>query len=84
MTVLGRSLDLESHSLYSYIPLIPADISLYPLLLLLQYLLRDILQFDESLQKAMDRISSAHRTCDLILGVGDGKVTRASTAESAL
>ena len=41
----------------------------------LQYLLRDILQFDDSLQKAMHRISSAHRTCDLILGVGDGKVS---------
>jgi hypothetical protein len=39
------------------------------------YLLRDILQFDDSLQKAMHRISSAHRTCDLILGVGDGKVS---------
>jgi hypothetical protein len=37
------------------------------------YLLRDIIQFDSSLQSAMQRISSAHRTCDLILGVGDGK-----------
>ena len=40
----------------------------------LQYLLRDIIQFDSSLQEAMQRITDAHRTCDLILGVGDGKV----------
>ena len=40
----------------------------------LQYLLRDIIQFDESLQEAIQRITSANRTCDLILGVGDGKV----------
>lgn len=44
----------------------------------LQYLLRDILQFDDSLQKAIQRITSAHRTCDLILGVGDGKVVTLS------
>ena len=49
---------------------------------LLQYLLRDILQFDNSLEKAMQRISSAHRTCDLILGVGDGEVRVEGTAES--
>lgn len=41
---------------------------------MLQYLLRDIIQFDESLQEAEQRITSANRTCDLILGVGDGKV----------
>lgn len=33
------------------------------------------MQFDNSLQGAMKRISDAKRTCDLILGVGDGKVT---------
>lgn len=38
------------------------------------YLLRDIIQFDKSLGDAMKRISSAKRTCDLILGVGDGKI----------
>ncbi|KAL5471501.1 hypothetical protein EMCRGX_G029624 [Ephydatia muelleri] len=38
------------------------------------YLLRDILQFDETLFDAMNRISTARRTCDLILGVGDGKI----------
>ncbi|XP_064597836.1 protein dcd1A-like [Liolophura sinensis] len=37
------------------------------------YLLRDILQFDNSLNDSVNRISKAHRTCDLLLGVGDGK-----------
>ena len=39
-----------------------------------QFILRDILQFDETLNDSIARISNAHRTCDLILGVGDGKV----------
>eukprot|EP00049_Salpingoeca_infusionum_P004226 m.75950 g.75950 ORF g.75950 m.75950 type:complete len:455 (-) comp12468_c0_seq1:238-1602(-) len=38
------------------------------------FILRDILQFDNTLQDALDRITNAHRTCDLILGVGDAKV----------
>jgi exportin-7 len=38
------------------------------------FLLRDILQFDNSLEMALNRITNANRTCDLILGVGDGKV----------
>lgn len=38
------------------------------------FLLRDILQFDSSLPEAMAHISGAHRTCDLILGVGDGQM----------
>ena len=38
------------------------------------FILRDILQFDGSLTKAMSRISTANRTCDLILGVGDGNL----------
>ena len=38
------------------------------------FILRDILQFDSSLQDAISRISSSNRTCDLILGVGDAKV----------
>lgn len=42
-----------------------------------QYILRDILQFDGSLDEAVNRLSNAHRTCDLILGVGDGKVCAA-------
>jgi isopenicillin-N N-acyltransferase like protein len=36
--------------------------------------MRDILQFDYTVDDSIDRITSAHRTCDLILGVGDGKV----------
>jgi hypothetical protein len=37
------------------------------------YLIRDVLQFDETLTAAENRIENAERTCDLILGVGDGK-----------
>ena len=37
------------------------------------YILRDILQFDDSVSAAKTRISNANRTCNLILGVGDGK-----------
>ena len=36
------------------------------------FLLRDILQFDSSLAEATRRITTATRTCDLIIGVGDG------------
>ncbi|ETO13965.1 hypothetical protein RFI_23402 [Reticulomyxa filosa] len=37
------------------------------------YVLRDILQFDTSVQDATNRFESIRRTCYLILGVGDGK-----------
>jgi len=37
------------------------------------FILRDILQFDNTLNDSINRISNADRTCDLILGVGDGK-----------
>lgn len=37
------------------------------------FLLRDILQFDNSYQDAITRITNSTRTCDLILGAGDGK-----------
>jgi isopenicillin-N N-acyltransferase-like protein len=37
------------------------------------YLLRDVLQFDADLGAAMSHLTAARRTCDLILGVGDGK-----------
>mmetsp|Transcript_131156 Transcript_131156/g.184994 ORF Transcript_131156/g.184994 Transcript_131156/m.184994 type:complete len:443 (-) Transcript_131156:72-1400(-) len=37
------------------------------------YILRDIMQFDNSLADAQKRLSTAKRTCDLIFGVGDGK-----------
>eukprot|EP00026_Physarum_polycephalum_P008362 Phypoly_transcript_08444.p1 GENE.Phypoly_transcript_08444~~Phypoly_transcript_08444.p1 ORF type:complete len:437 (+),score=72.28 Phypoly_transcript_08444:68-1378(+) len=38
------------------------------------YLMRDIIQFDETVDDSINRITSAERTCDLILGVGDGKL----------
>jgi len=38
------------------------------------YLLRDLLQFDKSLQDSIHHITYANRTCDLILGVGDGNL----------
>jgi len=37
------------------------------------FLLRDILQFDYTIDDAINRMINAHRTCNLILGVGDGK-----------
>lgn len=37
------------------------------------YLIRDILQYDNTLDDAVNRITNAKRTCDLILGCGDGK-----------
>jgi len=37
------------------------------------FLLRDILQYDTTLDDAINRMANARRTCDLILGVGDGK-----------
>lgn len=40
------------------------------------YILRDVLQFDSSLSDAMHRMKNAHRTCDLILGVGDAKISQ--------
>lgn len=43
------------------------------------YLLRDILEFDNTVFESVDRIENANRTCNLILGVGDGK---AETARS--
>jgi len=37
------------------------------------FLLRDILQFDYTIDDAINRMINAHRTCNLLLGVGDGK-----------
>nr|KAG5714794.1 hypothetical protein BaRGS_000282 [Batillaria attramentaria] len=37
------------------------------------FILRDILQFDNTLEDSLKRLTDAKRTCDLILGVGDGK-----------
>lgn len=36
------------------------------------FLLRDILQFDQTHLEGVERIRNAHRTCNLILGVGSG------------
>jgi len=38
------------------------------------FLLRDILALDYTVDDATERISTTRRTCDLILGVGDGKL----------
>lgn len=38
------------------------------------YMLRDILQFDETLDSAISDMADEQRTCRLILGVGDGKL----------
>jgi isopenicillin-N N-acyltransferase-like protein len=37
------------------------------------FVLRDILQFDMVLEDAINRMINARRTCNLIMGVGDGK-----------
>jgi len=38
------------------------------------FTLRDILQFDDTVDDATNRLINEKRTCDLILGVGDGKL----------
>ena len=38
------------------------------------FLLRDVLQFDESLDAAIERIENAPRTTSLIYGIGDGEL----------
>jgi len=43
----------------------------YPFL----FLLRDILQWDLTVDDSTSRMANAKRTCDLIMGVGDGKVS---------
>lgn len=37
------------------------------------FILRDVLQFDHSINDTINRFNKAKRTCNLILGVGDGK-----------
>lgn len=34
--------------------------------------MRDILQFDKNIEESIHRLQTAKRTCNLILGVGDG------------
>lgn len=38
------------------------------------FLMRDVIQFDQTLDNTIDRITNAPRTCNLILGTGDGKL----------
>jgi isopenicillin-N N-acyltransferase like protein len=38
------------------------------------FVLREILQYDQTIDDAISRMATVHRTCDLILGVGDGKL----------
>lgn len=38
------------------------------------FVLRDILQFDQTLDQSIARLKKTKRTCDLLLGVGDGKL----------
>ena len=45
-------------------------------------LLRDILSQDPTIDAALQRITDANRTCDLILGVGDGKAAGGSNFRS--
>jgi isopenicillin-N N-acyltransferase like protein len=37
------------------------------------FVLRDILQWDKTLDESINRLKTTKRTCNLILGVGDGK-----------
>ena len=41
------------------------------------FLLRDVLEFDTTVFESVQRLQGANRTCDLILGVGDGKAKTA-------
>jgi len=45
------------------------------------HVLRDILQFDHTQLDGLSRLASAHRTCDLILGVGGGKERRFNSVQ---
>ena len=38
------------------------------------FVLRDILQFDQTLNQSITRLQKTKRTCNLLLGVGDGKL----------
>lgn len=37
------------------------------------FVLRDVLQWDKTLDESINRMKTTKRTCNLILGVGDGK-----------
>lgn len=42
------------------------------------FLMRDVLQWDATLEAAITRMSNAHRTCNIWLGCGDGNEGRAN------
>ena len=42
------------------------------------FILRDVLQFEDSLATGKTRIENAERTCNLIIGLGDGKLGRSN------
>jgi isopenicillin-N N-acyltransferase-like protein len=42
------------------------------------YILRDVLQYEDSLTGAQNRITNANRTCNLIIGVGDGEMGKSN------
>jgi len=42
------------------------------------FVLRDVLQFEDSMVAGNARIAAADRTCSLIIGLGDGKANRAN------
>lgn len=37
------------------------------------FVLRDVLKYEDSLESAVDRIENSDRTCNLIIGIGDGE-----------
>ena len=37
------------------------------------FILRDVLKYEDSLDNAVQRIENANRTCNLIIGIGDGE-----------
>ncbi|CAF0716468.1 unnamed protein product [Brachionus calyciflorus] len=45
------------------------------------YALRDILQFDNTFDDAFNRLTNGKRTCNLILGVGDGKINKFNSVQ---
>jgi len=42
------------------------------------FVLRDILQYESTLDSAKSNIAEADRTCNLIIGIGDGKAAKAT------
>lgn len=45
------------------------------------FVLRDVLQFTNSLETAEARITNSNRTCNLIIGIGDGNIGKSNGCE---